>query len=68
VHLQGYEGGLEGGSTAASLTRSRSYFEDLVTNADRVFYFDESPRAETRIIARSIPRTQKSQTARDLFP
>jgi hypothetical protein len=43
------------------------YFEELVKNADRVFYFDEGPRAETRIIAKSNPRTQKSQTTLKAF-
>ena len=28
------------------------YFEELVMNADRVFYFDERPRAEARIAAK----------------
>lgn len=26
------------------------YFEELVKNADRMFYFDEGPRAEARIV------------------
>jgi hypothetical protein len=43
------------------------YFEELVKNADRVFYFDEGPRAETRIIAKTNPRTQKSQTTLEAF-
>jgi hypothetical protein len=43
------------------------YFEELVRNADRVFYFDEGPRAETKIVAKSIPRTQKSQTTLEAF-
>jgi hypothetical protein len=43
------------------------YFEELVSNADRVFYFDEGPRAEKRIIAKTNPRTQKSQTTLEAF-
>ncbi len=35
------------------------YLEELVKNADRVFYFDEGPRAEARIIAEAVPRTQR---------
>ena len=43
------------------------YFEELVKNADRVFYFDEGPRAEARIVAKAIPRTHKSQTTLEAF-
>jgi hypothetical protein len=43
------------------------YFEELVKNAYRVFYFDEGPRAETRITAKTNPRTQKSQTTLEAF-
>ncbi len=43
------------------------YFEELVKNADRVFYFDEGPRAETRVVAKAIPRTQRSQMTLEAF-
>ncbi|MGA9097979.1 MAG: hypothetical protein WB392_03510 [Methanotrichaceae archaeon] len=43
------------------------YFEELVKNADRVFYFDEGPRAEARVVAKASPRTQKSQTTLEAF-
>ena len=43
------------------------YFEELVKNADRVFYFDEGPRAEARVVAKTIPRTQKSQMTLEAF-
>ncbi len=43
------------------------YLEELVKNADRVFYFDEAPRAEARIVAKNIPKTQKSQTTLEAF-
>ena len=43
------------------------YLEELVKNADRVFYFDEGPRAEARIVAKAIPRTQRSQTTLETF-
>ncbi len=33
------------------------YFEELIKNADRVFYFDEGLRAEARIVAKAIPKT-----------
>jgi hypothetical protein len=31
-------------------------------NADRVFYFDEGPRATTKLISKAYPKAQKSQT------
>jgi hypothetical protein len=30
-------------------------------NADRVFYFDEGPRATTKLISKAYPKAQKSQ-------
>jgi DNA polymerase I len=39
------------------------YFEELVKNADRVFYFDEGPRAEARVVAKAIPRLEESDDA-----
>lgn len=41
--------------------------EELVKNADRVFYFNEDPRAEARVVPRASPRTQKSQTTLEAF-
>jgi hypothetical protein len=38
-----------------------SFLEDLTRNADRVFYFDEGPRAEPKLISKAYPRAQKSQ-------
>lgn len=43
------------------------YFEELVKNADRVFYFDEGPRAETRVVAKASPRAQRRQTTLEAF-
>ena len=43
------------------------YFEDLTRNADRVFYFEEGPRASPRIIAKAHPREQKSQTTLEAY-
>ncbi len=43
------------------------YFEELVRNADRVFYFNEGPRAEARIAAKTSPRVQRSQTTLEAF-
>ena len=35
------------------------FSENLTRNADRVFYFEESPKA--KLIAKAYPRSQKSQ-------
>lgn len=43
------------------------FLEELIKNADRVFYFDERPRAEARIAAKASPRAQKSQTTLEAF-
>ncbi len=43
------------------------YLENLIANADRVFYFDEGPRAEARIVAKASPRTRESQTTLEVF-
>ena len=43
------------------------FLEELIKNADRVFYFNERPRTEARIVARANPRTQKSQTTLEAF-
>ncbi len=43
------------------------YLEKLVKNADRVFYFDEGPRAEVKIAAKANPRAQRSQTTFEAF-
>ena len=39
-----------------------TFLEDLTRNADRVFYFDEGPRATTKLISKAYPKAQKSQT------
>ncbi len=43
------------------------YLEELIKNADRVFYFDDGPRAEARIVAKEVPKTQRSQTTLEAF-
>jgi len=39
-----------------------TFLEDMTKNADRVFYFDEGPRATTKLILKAYPKAQKSQT------
>lgn len=34
----------------------------VVPMAARVFYFDEGPRATTKLISKAYPKAQKSQT------
>jgi hypothetical protein len=43
------------------------YFEEIVKNADRVFYFDEGPRASPRLAAKARTQDQKSQTTLEVF-
>lgn len=43
------------------------YFEELVKNADRVFCFDEGPRAEARVVAKANPRAHRSQKTLEAF-
>ncbi len=44
-----------------------TFLEDLTRNADRPFYFDEGPRATTKLIAKAYLWTQKSQTTLEVF-
>jgi hypothetical protein len=39
-----------------------TFLEDMTRNADRVFYFDDGPRAATKLISKAYPKAQKSQT------
>jgi hypothetical protein len=43
------------------------FLEDLSRNADRVFYFDEGPRASPRLVGKAFPKTGKSQTSLEAF-
>jgi len=37
------------------------FFEDPVKNADRIWYFDEGPRATTRLVSKAYPKAQKRE-------
>jgi hypothetical protein len=55
---------------AAVLLYSRSsdpFMEDLARNADRVWYFDEGPRTSPRLMEKSFPKAEKSQTTLEVF-
>ncbi|NPV63318.1 MAG: hypothetical protein HPY61_11970 [Methanotrichaceae archaeon] len=43
------------------------YFEQMVQNADRAWYFDEEPREKPRIMSRTHPRLQSSQRTLEAF-
>ena len=38
-----------------------TFLEDLTKNVDRVFYFEEGPRAAPKLISKAYSRAQKSQ-------
>jgi hypothetical protein len=44
-----------------------TFLEDLTRNADRVFYFEEGPKAEPKLISKAYPRAQKSQRMLDAW-
>ncbi len=41
---------------------SNPFLEELVRNADRVWYFDEGPRASARLVTKAFPKAEKRQT------
>jgi DNA polymerase I len=43
------------------------FLEDLARNADRVFYYEERPRATARLVLKTCPRAQESQTTLEVF-
>lgn len=40
------------------------YLEEMGENADRVFYFDERPRAEAKVVAKARHRSQRLRACR----
>jgi hypothetical protein len=46
---------------------SDPFLEELAKNADRVWYFDEGPRASPRLVARSHPKAQRNQATLEAF-
>lgn len=43
------------------------FLEELARNADRVWYFEEGPRATPRLVSKAHPKAQKSQTTLEAF-
>ncbi len=46
---------------------SDTFLEELARNADRVWYFDEGPKAAPRLVSKACPKSQKSQTTLEAF-
>jgi len=44
-----------------------TFLEDMTRNADRVFYFDEGLRASQKLVAKALPKAEKSQTTLEAF-
>ena len=47
--------------------RSDLFLEDLARNADRVWYFDEGPKASPRLVTKAFPKAEKNQTTLEAF-
>lgn len=43
------------------------FLEELARNADRVWYFEEGPRALPKLISKEYPKVEKSQTTLEAF-
>jgi hypothetical protein len=37
-----------------------TYFEEIVQNSERAWYFDEAPREKPRIVSRANPKMQRT--------
>ena len=46
---------------------SDPFMEDLAKNADRVWYFDEGPKASPRLVTKAFPKAEKNQTTLEAF-
>ena len=46
---------------------SDPFLENLSRNADRVWYFDEGPRASPGLVAKAFPKAEKNQTTLEAF-
>ncbi len=44
-----------------------TFLEELARNADRVWYFEEGPRASPRLVTKAFPKAEKSQTTLEAF-
>jgi hypothetical protein len=46
---------------------SDAFLEELARNADRVWYFDDGPRASPRLVTKAFPKAERSQTTLEAF-
>jgi DNA polymerase I len=46
---------------------SDPFLEGLSRDADRMFYFDEGPRASPRLVAKAFPKAERNQTTLEVF-
>lgn len=46
---------------------SDTFLEELGRNADRVWYFDEGPRASPRLVTKTFPKAERNQTTLEVF-
>ena len=53
----------KGAAVLLSSPGTDPFLGDLTRNAGRVFYFDEGPRASTKLVTKAYPKAQKSQTS-----
>ena len=44
-----------------------TFLEEPVRNADRVWYFDEGPKASPRLVTKAYPKAERSQTTLEAF-
>jgi hypothetical protein len=44
-----------------------TFLKELARNADRIWYFDEGPRASPRLVTKAFPKAEKSQTTLEAF-
>jgi len=51
------------GGCTALLASMDTFLEDLTRNTDGTFYFEEGPRARTKLVSKAYPKAQKSQTS-----
>jgi hypothetical protein len=49
------------------LARNDALLEELASNADLVWYFDEGPRASPRCVTKAFPKAEKNQTTLEAF-
>jgi hypothetical protein len=57
---QGLHDAAKGAAVLLYSPGTDTFLEDMTKNADRVFYFDEGPRATTKLIFRKLIQKRRS--------